>query len=118
MSSAVVVALVALTGATLTGVLTYLASRRTTDDSRAIGLINAGQVALEAALARTTAEVLESERRRSRDAAEHKRQIAALREELTAVRNELRRVLKLHADCERQRARDATELERLRRGAL
>lgn len=114
MSASIWVAMAALAGSAIAGLLTYLASRKTSDDSRAIGLINAGQVSLEAALKRATDEITESENRRKRDADEQTRQIAELRNELAAVRAELDTALQLHANCERQRLKEAHELAELR----
>ena len=97
METAVVIAMIAASGAALSALFTFVASRRTSDDSRAIGLINAGQTALEAALVRTTAEV------------------EALRKQLEQVRTELRGALDLHTECERLRVADSRELVELRR---
>lgn len=96
METAVVIALIAAGGAALSALFTFFASRRTSDDSRAIGLINAGQTALEAALERTTTEV------------------EGLRKQLVQVRIELQGALDLHTECERMRVADSREIAELR----
>lgn len=103
MDTSVLVALVALAGAVVSAAFTFFASRRSSDDSHTIGLINAGQTALEGALERTTAEVLDA-----------RKQITEMRAELRLVREELDRALSLHAECERMRLMDARELAALR----
>lgn len=103
METAVLVALVSLGGSVVAGTFAFFASRRTSDDSHTIGLINAGQTALEAALERTTAEVMDA-----------RTQIAAMRADLSQVRKELDGALELHAECERMRFADAREIAELR----
>jgi hypothetical protein len=103
MSATIWVAVAALAGSVIAAFFTWLASRKSSDDSRAIGLINAGQVSLEAALRRATDEIVDA-----------RAQIAQLRAELASVRIELDRALQLHANCERERVREAHELAALR----
>lgn len=103
MEPSIVVAIVAAAAAGVSALFTFFASRRTSDDSHAIGLINAGQTALEAALERTTQEVHDS-----------RKQIVSMRSELSEVRSDLDRALSLHAECERLRLMDSRELTRLR----
>jgi hypothetical protein len=99
----IVVALLAAAAAFASGLFTFFASRRTSDDSRTIGLINAGQTALESALERSTEEVTDL-----------RSQVGSMRSELGEVRTELDRALSLHAECERMRVMDSDELRRLR----
>lgn len=103
MEPSVLIALFALVAAVITAAFTFFASRRTADDSRTIGLINAGQTALEQALDRTTAEGVES-----------RKLITEMRAELAEVRRELDRALDLHSECERMRIMDSREIAKLR----
>lgn len=103
MDPSVLVALIALGAAAVSALFTFFASRRSSDDSHTIGLINAGQTALERALERTTIEVIDS-----------RAQITAMRLELTAVRHDLDKALDLHAECERMRIVDSQEIAKLR----
>lgn len=103
MDTAVAVAIIAAFGAVLSALFTFYASRKSSDDSRAIGLINAGQTALEAALERTTSEIQDA-----------RSQIEKLRDQLKQVRTDLQRALDLHAECERLRLMDSREIAELR----
>lgn len=103
METSVLVAIIALGASLVTATFTFIASRRTSDDSHTIDLINASQTALEQALERTTAEVHDS-----------RAQIAAMRSELREVRTELDRALEHHAECERARVVDTREIAKLR----
>lgn len=91
------VALAGFVGTLIVGVLTFIVNRRSSDDSRALGLINAGQVSLEAALDQANED------------------IQVLRGQVREMRAELNEALHHHDECERDRKALLAEIAEMRR---